>query len=274
MQHLPRALYRYSIAVVNSIHIFLYSFTLWPISAWVRFWITRRDTIMVSLDSVTMHIRASSLHAKLVDLHMATTCLTRQQYTPATMTINPADTIIDIGGHIGSFALFAASRAPQGRIFTYEPDPENYRILNKNISLQYANITGFQKAVAAVGGRKTFYRASLNNAENSLFKKGSLSFSVEGTTIQDIFTDNAIKQCDFLKLDCEGAEYEILLTAPSAVLSAIRRIAIECHRKEYFDIENSNYTLEHLVTFLQQQGFVTEVLPENRMHSIILAHRT
>ena len=49
------------------------------------------------------------------------------------------------------------------------------------------------------------------------------------TTLEQIYSDGEIEQCDLLKIDCEGAEYEILFGASSELLDRTRRMALEYH---------------------------------------------
>jgi hypothetical protein len=70
--------------------------------------------------------------------------------------------------------------------------------------------------------------------------------SIDCVSLADIFTDNSIPYCDLLKLDCEGAELEILKAAPAKTLSRIRRIRLEWH---------PGYDLEELIRLLADGGF-------------------
>ncbi len=76
--------------------------------------------------------------------------------------------------------------------------------------------------------------------------------SVSCVTLQDIFNDNHIEKCDFLKMDCEGAEYEILYSCPADILERISRIAMEVHQGK-----GENENIEALICFLKQHGFST-----------------
>ena len=71
----------------------------------------------------------------------------------------------------------------------------------------------------------------LNNDQSahSIFSKSSESISVESTSLQKIFDENKISACKLLKLDCEGAEYQIIDSLPSEYLDKIQNIVMEYH---------------------------------------------
>ena len=74
-------------------------------------------------------------------------------YTP-----QPDDDIIDVGAHIGSFALQAASKVPHGRVFAIEASQESFNYLRVNIALNQAfNITPVHMALADTAGVTTLH---------------------------------------------------------------------------------------------------------------------
>ena len=154
---------------------------------------------------------------------------------------------IDIGANAGYFPLYAASRFANAKIFAYEPIPSNFEQLRRNINLnKKCNIFAFQKAVAGYSGEAvmgydgtdTFSTAAHIMSESSKDNENT-AIKVPCVTIKDIFDENNLETCDFLKMDCEGAENEIIFNCPLGYLSRIRQFAIEIHGdarsfKEYF----------------------------------------
>ncbi|MBI4121335.1 MAG: FkbM family methyltransferase [Candidatus Ryanbacteria bacterium] len=269
-----RALYRKCIAVINSVKLFFWSFKFLGPKNWFAFWFNRKSECAISLGGIAFNIRCSSLASKIVDLYMAASCIISRQYSPKGFEIRDGDTVIDIGAHIGSFALLAARMAPYGKIFAFEPDPENYKQLLLNINANNAaNVTTSALAVSETRGKLVFQKDALNSAESSLFKPGSYTVEVESTTLEDIFDKNKISACNILKLDCEGAEYEILYGAPEKIFSSIEKIVMECHSPEYFGLKDSSHTQKEMAEFLKTRGFAVRVVPENAMHCLIFAER-
>ncbi len=91
-------------------------------------------------------------------------------------------------------------------------------------------------------------------SERAGFPRQSLGL-VRVTTLADLFRSFEIQECAWLKLDCEGAEYEILLEAPRSVLARIKRISAEYHPGI------GHHGPEELADFLRTQGFRTLMNP-------------
>ena len=72
----------------------------------------------------------------------------------------------------------------------------------------------------------------------------------------DIFTENDIKECDLLKIDCEGAEYEIIESLPSDFFVKIKKMVIEYHMAD-----SNPELLEKLITKLKQFSFSVYTRP-------------
>ena len=70
----------------------------------------------------------------------------------------------------------------------------------------------------------------------------------DSVTMDSLLRDLNIERCDFLKMDCEGAEYEILSSAPPTALRKIARIAIECHDNR----------MQEALEILKRAGFAIE----------------
>jgi FkbM family methyltransferase len=154
-------------------------------------------------------------------------------YTPRELRIEPQDIVVDIGANIGVFSLYA-SRYTQNRIFAFEPFAVNFEYIKQNIaSNNITNITPVCAAVSDQVGTVKLYTTGLPSG-NLLFDhyvggKIDKFTEVECTTLQKIMTDNQITTLDFLKLDCEGSEGNILQSTPVECLQRIRKIALEFH---------------------------------------------
>ena len=88
--------------------------------------------------------------------------------------IEPGMVVVDVGAHVGYYALLAAKRVgPQGKVYAFEPDPTNYALLLKNIELNgYRNILTTGEAVSDRVGTATLYLAGLDTGRHSLFRHG------------------------------------------------------------------------------------------------------
>ncbi len=152
-----------------------------------------------------------------------------EEYKSKNFEIKDTDVIIDVGGHIGLFSLYASQFCKNGLIYSFEPVPENYNLLIDNIQSNDLNqIKSFNLAVSNSNSNVKLY---LNDDEagHSMFSKSSKTITVDSISLQQIFDDNNIENCNFLKLDCEGTEYEILQNLPLSYFDKIEKIIIEYH---------------------------------------------
>ena len=175
------------------------------------------------------------------------------EYQRKKFEIKNNDVIIDVGGHIGLFSLYASQFCKTGSIFTFEPMPENFQLLSENIKSNHLdNIHIFNLAVS---NSNSFVKLFLNedDAGHSMFSESLKSVNVDSTSLKQIFDDNNIECCDFLKLDCEGAEYEIIKNLPSEYFRKIKKIVIEYHMADtHPDL------LDELIKKLKAENFKLE----------------
>ncbi|MBS3055447.1 MAG: FkbM family methyltransferase [Candidatus Aenigmarchaeota archaeon] len=178
-------------------------------------------------------------------------------------------TVIDIGANIGAFSIYAASKGAV--VYSYEPEKENFKLLNKNISLNHGKekIHPFNLAVGGKSGLTSLFISKENVGGHSIFPSPKLESkqNVRITTLTDILRGKRIEKCDFLKLDCEGAEYDILFKITKNMLAKIKRIGMEYHR-----IKGRNY--KDMIKFLGENGFKVEATKPSKIGmGIIYASR-
>ena len=91
---------------------------------------------------------------------------------------------------------------------------------------------------------------------------------VECVTLENIFDENHIVSCDLLKLDCEGAEYDILINANKEIFDKIKLISLEYHNI-------INHDGHELKKFLETVGFVVKLVPDshNNKYGFIYAQK-
>ena len=161
--------------------------------------------------------------------------------------------IVDIGAHYGYFSIFASLNAgPEATIISVEPSQHNYHILRRNIrDSKVENVYPIRAAIADQSGEADLY---LSRAENhSLFREGDGPVETEkvrSITLDTLLQEQDIEDVDLLKLDCEGAEYPILLDAGAALLDRITTITIEFH-----DLKRQDFTGLTLARHLKEHGF-------------------
>ena len=154
--------------------------------------------------------------------------------------IKENDLIIDVGGHVGYFTIYAAKKAKNGKIITFEPSKESFNVLKNNLKINnIQNVIIENVGVGAKSGTAILNVDMTHGIGNSIFysSKNSEKEDIRITTIPEIVKKYKIESIDLLKLDCEGAEFEIILNMPSAILNITKKISMELHEIENFDIE-------------------------------------
>ncbi len=126
-------------------------------------------------------------------------------------TLRPGMVVVDAGAHIGYISLFAARLVgTQGRVYAFEPAPENYDLLTRNIRLNgYANIVAVPKAVSDREGQATFYLHDDSVAHSlhaETFAKSSGTITVEMTSLDRFLEREGWPPIHLVKLDVEGTE--------------------------------------------------------------------
>lgn len=175
-------------------------------------------------------------------------------------TVKDGSTVIDIGANIGVYSVYAATESRHTSVYAYEPAPANYDLLLKNIQINNLeeNILPFSVGVAAKRGKRRLYLSRISPF-NSLYADGEQgTIEVDCVSLIDVFELNRIDHCDILKVDCEGAEFEILYATPRSVFERISGIRMEYHN--VVDVEG--YQIDRLKLFLEDNGFRTMRLLE------------
>lgn len=178
-------------------------------------------------------------------------------YTPHCFEIGKKDVVVDIGAHIGIFSIFASRLASEGQVYAFEPAPENFSRLKEHLNVNSVkNIVLANEAVMGSSGVQQIFLAGANTGGNSVFKcVGSVGYvKVKAITLNEIFVRHKLEHIDFLKIDCEGAEYDLLYNAPDVVFRKIGKISMEYHN---FDGDKTGSVLKN---FLEEKGFKVDML--------------
>lgn len=130
--------------------------------------------------------------------------------------VGRGDTVVEAGANVGYFTLLLARLVgPEGRVVSYEPDPELAAILRRNVEVNgYADVVEVREAaVAAESGTATFYRAMKSSGDHRLHTHGEgrdrETFPVRVVRLDDDLArlDPPLdRPVDLVKMDIQGAE--------------------------------------------------------------------
>jgi FkbM family methyltransferase len=171
-------------------------------------------------------------------------------YNKPDFLIKPSDTIVDIGAHIGTFSVYAAQKATSGKVFAYEPDLKNFKLLKKNKNInKLKNLHVFNVGVMDKVRQNRLNLWRRNSANHSIYASDSKKYTVfKSTTLEKIMAKTG--KINYLKIDSEGAEYPILFGTNPKVFTKIDKIIVEYH--DYFD-HGRNF--KEIVSLLKKNKF-------------------
>jgi FkbM family methyltransferase len=192
----------------------------------------------------------------------------------------PDPRILDCGGNIGLATIFLKRVHPRARVTVFEPDPANFSLLRRNLdAARLDGVEAVQAALAGAAGELDFARET-GDAEGvnaalaapSAAGAGDL-LKVRALTLSS-FVDGEI---DFLKMDIEGAEEEVLRElAAAGRLRHVARMAVEYHHHR----EPGRDRLAGFLALLEENGFGYRLLaaegaedPADRQDVLIQAWR-
>ena len=148
-----------------------------------------------------------------------------EQILPSLLKTKPR-VLFDVGGNVGNYTQTLNKAFPEARVFSFEPIKSNYEQLESMVNT-LDNISCFNIGMSSVSGtKKIYFPNSKNNVHGSLYE-GSLkellnyeelySEEIELTTLDDFTKSSNIDQIDFLKIDTEGHELEVLEGAKNLI---------------------------------------------------------
>lgn len=172
-------------------------------------------------------------------------------------TFNENDIVVDIGAHIGTFSIPLAMNNPI-RVFAIEPDRINSNYLRRNIEVNSLDnrMVAIQKAIFSTTGESEFVegdastRGTLSTTAFSRMVSSNNRYTVETATFRDILKSYNIDKIKLLKIDCEGAEYDIMKGFDSNIFSMIENIFIEIHQ-----VGDKDNDPQELIRFIKSHGF-------------------
>lgn len=185
----------------------------------------------------------------------------QRRYDQSGLQASANDVIVDIGAHVGIFTVWAATRWPAARIVSVEPSSLGAEYLRRNIAHNRLQNVTFVEACCTDHNGHVQLQARGEGARNTIYSRDNYhsvftaNENVPSLTLETIFREQKIDTCRLLKMDCEGAEYDILFSTPDSVLKKIQRISMEYH------VGLNEHHPQELVSWLQSRGFEAKLSP-------------
>lgn len=128
--------------------------------------------------------------------------------------VQPGMTVVDIGANIGYYTLqFSTWVGPQGRVWAFEPEPRNHRILSDVIAdNKITNVDIFPVAISNEAGSHKLFVSGENQGDHRFYDPTGDRPSIEIPTARlDDFFSGENRRVDVIKMDIQGSEYAALL---------------------------------------------------------------
>ncbi len=170
--------------------------------------------------------------------------------------VRPSErSILDVGANIGLFTLYAARQAPASTIHCIEPFPDTFDRLSKLVRENGLSHRVICSNFALTGSAGTYlmHCTSHFSQRRRIFSEQHPhlpSLRVPGITLETWMNDANINELDLMKMDIEGSEYDVLLSATIEVLRRIRRLIVEYH-----PMNGSGQTKHALCDHLRKASF-------------------
>ncbi len=139
--------------------------------------------------------------------------------------VEDGDVVLDVGASVGPFVYSILNKNPKIAI-CLEPHKELFKTLESNLS-KYSNVICLNKGISRVDGEVTFDTLYDETTEQTSWEKNEIGF---GVSLKKIVSDYNLQKIDFLKIDCEGGEYDFFTEENfDWITKNVKKIAGEWH---------------------------------------------
>lgn len=200
------------------------------------------DIVLRLRDGSRYHVRGGTLDLSVVNEQ----AFSNPYLGSGFVTLSSDSVVVDVGANIGDFAVMAARKCPGGRVVAVEPLRSAGQMIEAQARLNHLkNLTWVHAVLSDQNGTSAANRpgSEYDTAEGA-------AEQVESRTLPQLMADLQLDRIDLLKLDCEGAEWDILPSA-EGVLPRVGQIAMEFHCER-------GWTVEKLANWLRGRGFVVQ----------------
>jgi FkbM family methyltransferase len=175
--------------------------------------------------------------------------------------LRPGMTALDIGAHNGLYSLLASKKVgPRGRVISFEPSPRERKALRLNLALNWMrNVSVQGMALGSEAGEADFYlvegyATGCNSLRPPAVESETRKLRVKTISLDEFLRDRRIHRVDFIKLDTEGAELEILRGARKLLSAPPRPVLLV----EVSEIRTApwGYSAREILRFMEQLEYL------------------
>jgi FkbM family methyltransferase len=187
---------------------------------------------------------------------------------PAEAELTRQPVILDLGCNIGLTIAHFKTTYAESIVYGYEMNRENYLLAQKNLET-YDGVVLWNKAVWVEDCLIEYHRSSDPDSHSirARGRTGLVPESVEAVSLDTVMRENGLSRVDFLKMDIEGAEQNILENKNLRWLTKVNALNLELHCGR----QEREKTIAHYIDLLEHAGF--KAWKDNRHFASILAVR-
>jgi FkbM family methyltransferase len=143
--------------------------------------------------------------------------------------------VVDIGANIGAWVLRLAEQRPGLTAVCYEPDPAAASYLKRNLVLNglEERVNVRSEAISDRTGIASLFQARPGDGTSSLRPVSHAVRFERETSVRTVSFSKAMERIEgevsLIKIDCEGAEYDIVCHTPLDAWERIKRVVVEYH---------------------------------------------
>jgi FkbM family methyltransferase len=236
----------------------------------VNYSVYNRALSVKGAENVTLKTRdglAIVIRQNLWDARIVREIFGERPYLSKSFRLPAKPIVVDIGGYIGDFSIYAAKYLNATRVIVYEPTMENFRVLQANIETN--NLADRVEVVNKAVSNLQEVSLNIESSEcqeihvSAYWYESAPKRVVPSVTLSELFTTHRLESVDLLKIDCEGGEYDILPLAPLELLRRVHHIVFEFHMFTGYEQK-----LDSILENLRNAGFLVET-----KGPIVYAHR-
>ena len=166
--------------------------------------------------------------------------------------LEKAQVVVDVGAHAGFFSLYARMANADAKIYAFEPAADNFQMMKENHKMnRVKDVVLKNVAVAGEDGQRQFVLSG-DSHNHSFFGKGE-TIEVRAISLNTIFERYRLDEVDLVKMDCEGAEFEILESFEK--FGQVKAFYLEFH--EY----QPGMERDKLLNLLRNEGYKCQIFP-------------
>jgi FkbM family methyltransferase len=202
----------------------------------------------------------------------------------------PDPVIIDAGACVGAFTYEVKRKlGGRGKFYCIECDKRNFATLAETkvpgVSIHYSALVGDDRekvscyAYDGMDRREWSNIFDLYSVHQSIRNVRVLDDNVPTITIEKIMKEYLLNRIDYLKMDVEGTEFDVLMNMPTSILTSIPQISFEYHKlsfrelepgakrnkDEYRELDDNFYKLK---SHLEDNGFKVSLCTHNEVYCV------